>query len=144
MLLDFFGKKKGLGMTFEKLLNTLTIPIRWVDMDAYAHVNNSRFFDAMTEARADLLKTVISTSDTCQFILVDTQCSFKKPYQYPGVIIIKQYIEKIGNSSFTLSYLFTDENTATYATGLATMICFDPGTQKPIAIPDKVKALLNS
>ncbi len=127
----------------KKLLNTLCIPIRWVDTDAYAHVNNARFFYAMTEARADLLKTVIDAADICQFILVDTQCSFKKPYHYPGSMIIKQFIEKIGNSSFTLSYEFSDETEANYATGTATMICFDPLKKKPISVPEKIKSLVN-
>ncbi len=35
-----------------KLINQIKIPIRWVDLDAYAHVNNARYFDYMSEARA--------------------------------------------------------------------------------------------
>lgn len=127
----------------KKLLNSLSIPIRWVDMDAYAHVNNARFFDAMTEARADLLKRIITRDEKYQFILVDTQCSFKKSYQYPGVMLVKQYVEKVGNSSFTFSYEFRDENELLYATGVATMICFDPSIQKPAALPEKIKNILS-
>ncbi len=119
------------------LLNEITIPVRWVDIDAYNHVNNSHYFDAMTEARAQYILPLSHLAPDCQFILVDTQCNFKKPYYYPGYIRLQQFLNKIGNSSFELNYLFlNDESDAIHAEGHAKIVCFSAMKKKVIRVPD--------
>jgi acyl-CoA thioester hydrolase len=126
--------------------NRLCMPIRWVDLDAYGHVNNAKFFDGMTEARAVLLQKLMPRVDICQFILVDTHCNFKRPYTYPSVMVIDQFIETIGGSSFTFYYKFSEQNDLkiVYAEGTAKMVCFDPKLGRAIKMPEEVKALLAS
>lgn len=123
---------------FEHLLNILEMPVRWVDMDAYGHVNNARFFDAMTEARADYFGRFIRHFPHHQLILVDTHCNFKKPYFYPGTMIIKQFLEKKGHSSFELSYQFYEKNSGMeqlYAIGSAKMVCYHAELKTPVEMP---------
>lgn len=129
-----------------KFVNRISIPIRWVDMDAYGHVNNARFFDCMTEARAALLKELMPLTETCQFILIDTHCNFKRPYTYPDTIVIDQFVETIGMSSFTFYYQFSVERepTTIYATGTAKMVCFNPKLGRAIKVPSEALALLTS
>lgn len=127
-----------------KLLNTLKIPVRWMDLDAYSHVNNSKYFDYMTEARAGLLGEIIKKSDLCQFILVDTHCNFKKPYFYLDTIILEQFSENIGNSSFSLYYRFSKEEAdGIYAEGTAKLVCFDPINKRVMRVPTIIKNLLD-
>ena len=39
-----------------KLVQTCLIPIRWGDMDAYGHVNNTVYFRYMEQARVEYLE----------------------------------------------------------------------------------------
>lgn len=125
-------------------LHHLAIPIRWVDLDAYGHVNNAKYFDYMTEARAVLLGKYLAKDFPYQWVLVDTQCSFKKPCGYPETLILEQHIANIGNSSFALRYRFFSQNDLQicYAEGTATMVCFDPKKSKAVRIPDTLRTLL--
>ena len=42
----------------KKLVYTLTLPIRWGDMDAMGHVNNTLYFRYMETIRIDWFKAI--------------------------------------------------------------------------------------
>ena len=131
-------------MTDKKFLNAITITLRWTDMDAYGHLGNSRFFDFMTDARVAVTELNILDDLSKQYVIVDAQCSFKKPCYYPGTLLVKQYVEKIGNSSLTLSYTFAMEDAPEVicAHGRAVMVHVDANLETAVRIPEKVRALL--
>ena len=41
-----------------KLMYTCLIPMRWGDMDAYRHVNNTVYFRYMEQARVEFLEQI--------------------------------------------------------------------------------------
>ena len=41
-----------------KLIHTALIPIRWGDMDAYNHVNNTIYFRYMEQVRVEYLESI--------------------------------------------------------------------------------------
>lgn len=126
-----------------KLLSTYKIVIRWVDMDAYHHVNNARYFDYMAEARAAYFAEILENKDT-QYVLVHVSCDFKKPLVYPKNIIIKQYFAEISRTTFTFYYTFHDENeeSTLYAIGKGILVSIDAKTGRPIPVPDVIKTLI--
>lgn len=132
-------------MIEKKLLNTIIVTLRWTDMDAYAHLGNSRFFDFMTDARVALSSFSIMNDLSKQYVIVDAQCSYKKACYYPGNLIVTQYLEEIKNSSFTLSYTFAmeDQSHIICATGRVVMVCYDANLQKAVRVPDDIRKLLN-
>jgi len=133
-------------MSERKLLNTITITLRWTDMDAYGHLGNSRFFDFMTDARVDAFHELDIMKDLSkQYVIVDAQCSYKKSCYYPGNIIVTQYAEKVGNSSFTLFYTFAMQKQPEIicAEGRAVMVCYDARLQTAVRVPDEIRKLLN-
>jgi acyl-ACP thioesterase len=51
------NKTQGTAMQSQrKLVQTSLIPIRWGDMDAYGHVNNTVYFRYMEQARVEYLE----------------------------------------------------------------------------------------
>jgi acyl-CoA thioester hydrolase len=42
----------------KKLVHAMTIPIRWGDMDAMGHVNNTVYFRYLESARIDWLRSI--------------------------------------------------------------------------------------
>ena len=127
-----------------KLLSTHRIPLRWVDMDLYHHVNNARYFDFMTEARAQLFVEIMQQEVRWQFILVDVHCNFRKTFVYPDTVILKQYSEKVGSKSFSLAYEFfsTQHPDQIHATGEAKLVCFDAELGKAVTLPEIIRQLL--
>lgn len=129
-----------------KLLNTLEFPIRWPDMDAYRHVNQARYLDAMSEARAQWLRQVLEDNALGQYFyfVAETRCEFYKSFKYPGVMLVLQYAVHLGRTSFTLEYdFFSPEEEKMYAKGMARMVCVNPSTERPARIPEKLRELLS-
>lgn len=124
-------------------LNRIEIPVRWVDMDAYQHVNNGKYFDYMSEARTELFR-FFGHETHCQFIVVHTECAFKRPYVYPATVVLEQFIESIGPCSFVLYYRFgvREEPDVLYAEGSAKIACFDPKKKRMMKVPQQVQQVL--
>lgn len=123
----------------KKLLSKHVLNIRWVDIDAYNHLNNAKFYDFMTECRAIDFSEV---SNECGFIVLENSCKYKKPVNYPAKIQIEHSVQNISTSSFELTYNFIDETGSCCAEGFAKMVCFDLSKNRPVRIPEKVKMLL--
>lgn len=126
-----------------KLLSTYKITLRWVDMDAYQHVNNARYFDYMAETRAHYLAKILEKKET-QIVLVHASCDFKKPLVYPKNIMVKQYFAEMSRTTFTMYYTIHDENNdhELYAIGKGILVSVDTKTGRPVPVPDAIKTLL--
>lgn len=128
-----------------KHVSTYEFPIRWVDMDAYRHVGQTRYIDAMTETRAQWLQQALSKDAlrACFYFVAETQCTFYKAFKYPDIMQIKQYVSDIQRSQFTLHYYFyLSGEEKLYAQGRARMVCVDPATERPMRIPPEVLTIL--
>jgi acyl-CoA thioester hydrolase len=118
-----------------------------MDLDAYGHMGNARYYDLMTDARiAAFSAEEIMTDLSKQYVVVESGCTFKKPLFYPGQISIKVYCSKIGNSSFTLCYEFfmANEPSICCAEGHTVMVCYDASSKKTVSLPDLVRHLLGT
>jgi acyl-CoA thioester hydrolase len=130
-----------------KHLYTFDFPLRWIDMDAYRHISNARYFDAMSETRAQWLRHVLKDNalTQCLYYVAETQCTYIKAFTYPGIMQVKQYIIEVQRSNFTLQYDFYSPNESTsneqlYARGIARMVCIDAVTEKLMRIPESLLA----
>lgn len=124
----------------KKLLTSTKIEIRWVDLDAYNHLNNAKYYDFMTESRS---KALWELKDECGYVVLENSCKYKKPVSYPSIITVEQYIYNITTTSFELFYLFKDHAEVTIAEGNAKMVCFDLIKNRPVKIPVNVKSLFD-
>jgi acyl-CoA thioester hydrolase len=124
------------------LLNKIDLSIKWTDLDPYNHLNNSKYFDFMTEARAKLFWEYSLNSKT-QLILHECNIIFKKPYHYPNSIILEQYIDKIDGASFDLKYIFkSPNNELVHAESLVKMVTFDPEKNRVCRVPKEIINIL--
>lgn len=127
-------------MSEKNLILEKSFDIRWVDMDAYQHLNNAKFYDFMTECR---VASFWQFNEECNFIVSENSCKYKKPVHFPAILHIKQYIKNISSISFECVYIF-EKNEQEVAEGFAKIVCFDPIKKKPCKIPEKIKPLLLS
>lgn len=132
-----------IDLSTSHLISTHKTHVRWVDMDAYQHVNHARYFDYMVEARAALFADILQDK-TKQYVLVHVACDYKKAMNYPQEILVKQYFNAISRTTFTLHYSFHDLNDEQilFAVGESVLVSIDTQTGRPIAVPEAVKAVL--
>ncbi|MFN2490419.1 MAG: acyl-CoA thioesterase [Actinomycetota bacterium] len=79
------------------------IEIRWRDMDAFGHVNNSVYLTFLEEARDEWLeKALDSPVDTWEFVVARVAIDFRSPLrQSEGWVLARCRLDSVGTSSFT-------------------------------------------
>jgi acyl-CoA thioester hydrolase len=86
----------------KKLVEHHAMPIRWGDMDAMGHVNNTLYFRYLEIARIDWMRRIGAepARDGEGPVIVNAFCNFHKQLEYPGDIVVKMYVSDPGRSSF--------------------------------------------
>ena len=124
----------------------IEVPLRWADMDAMAHLNNTIYFRLMEEARIRWFHEIgFSTLPTSQApILAHVSCDFLRAMTYPGVARVTQTITKVGRSSVEMALAIerTDEPGIQYATGRSVIVWFDYVSNKAQPWPEAVRAVI--
>ena len=118
------------------------IPIRWGDMDAMGHVNNTVYFRYMEQARIswfDAMKVKPDPQGT-GFIIVNARCDFLKELKYPGDVRVKTFLGEIGRSSFdTLIEMSpTHDPDQVYARGGAKIVWVNYPLGRSEAMPPEI------
>ena len=120
--------------------------IRWGDMDALGHVNNTVYFRYMEQARIEWLFGLYpersAYGDTGP-VIVNASCTFLEPLVYPGDIEVRMYLGDAGRSSVGSSYEIVCAG-RTFAEGAAKMVWVDLATGKSAPLPEAVVAPLRA
>lgn len=128
-----------------KHVHTTLIPMRWGDMDAYSHVNNTVYFRYMEQARVEYLEHLghaVVAHGTAP-VIVNAAATFLVPLTYPGVVEVRMYLGVPGRSSVPSSYEIRVQGDATLrASGEATIVWIDVASGKSAPIPEAVRAPL--
>jgi len=77
------------------------MPVRWGDLDALNHVNNTVYFRYMEEARVYSLRVsgVGVLKKNRHIVLAHTSCDFLRPIVWPANLLIDMRLERVGRSS---------------------------------------------
>lgn len=129
-----------------KLIHTTLIPIRWGDMDAYGHVNNTIYFRYAEQARCEWLESLgykVAPVGEAP-VIINAACTFLIPLTYPGTVEVRMYAGKLGRSSVETWYemRLTGSDTL-YAEGSSKIVWMDTATGKSVPIPDALRDLVS-
>jgi acyl-CoA thioester hydrolase len=131
----------------KKLTHEMTMPIRWGDMDAMGHVNNTVYFRYMEVARLDWLFRIGGQPDPTGTgpVIVNAFCNFIRQLEFPGEVLARHYVTNPGRSSFDtyITLARTDDPDTIYAEGGAKTVWTDFKAQKSVPLPDWVRALVS-
>ena len=85
----------------KKLVYEMRIPIRWGDMDAMGHVNNTTYFRYLETIRIDWMRSIGCQPDPQGEgpVIVNAFCNFYKQLEYPGDVLVKMYVSDPGRST---------------------------------------------
>jgi len=124
----------------KKLVYTMSLPIRWGDMDAMGHVNNAAYFRYLETIRIDWM-TSIGAAPNSQgegVLIVNAFCNFYRQLEYPGDVLLKMYASDPGRSSFEswATMERAEQPGVIHAAGGATMVWVDFPKQKSAPLPE--------
>ena len=124
----------------------LAIPTRWMDNDAYGHVNNvtyySYFDTAVNEHLINAGGLDIRQGPAIAFV-VETSCRFHRSLTFPEVVDAGLCITRLGRSSVTYEIgLFRAGEEAAAATGRFVHVWVDRATERLIEVPAAIRAVL--
>jgi acyl-CoA thioester hydrolase len=129
-----------------KLVHTMTMPIRWGDMDAMGHVNNTIYFRYMESARIAWFDSIGMLPDPRASgpVIVNASCTFLKQLVYPGDIEVRTYAGQPGRSSFEtwVEIRRGDDAEAVYAEGQAKVVWVDYAAEKSLPLPAAMRRLI--
>jgi acyl-CoA thioester hydrolase len=127
-------------------LHTREITTRWMDNDAYGHVNNVvyySYFDTVvnewliSRGLLDVAKGAIIG------FIVESGCHYFEPLSYPEKITAGIRVAHIGNSSVRYEIgLFGEGREIAAAQGFFVHVYVDRETLRPTALPDHWRAAL--
>lgn len=128
-----------------QFIHQMRISVRWGDMDALGHLNNTVYFRLMEQARIDWMeKLELPIIDKGQgVIIVSANCHFKLPIVYPATVQIDIFANPPGRSSIHQEYELRDAENPDklYAVGSSTLVWIDHHMGKSIPLPEKIRAL---
>lgn len=77
------------------------MPVRWGDLDALNHVNNTVYFRYMEEARVNcMLACGICGQETSRdIVLASVTCDFLQPIVWPATVLVDTRLVSMGRSS---------------------------------------------
>ncbi|WP_166895034.1 thioesterase family protein [Massilia sp. CCM 8734] len=126
----------------------LAIPTRWMDNDAYRHVNNVVYYSFFDTAVNEFLiaRGVLDIhADTVVALVVDTGCSYFSSIAFPDTVHVGVRVAKLGNSSVRYELaLYRNDEALPAAAGHFVHVYVDRETNRSVSVPDPVRAVLAS
>nr|KXH72728.1 MAG: hypothetical protein AM325_01510 [Candidatus Thorarchaeota archaeon SMTZ1-45] len=119
------------------------IPIAWGDMDAFNHVNNTRFFRYFETARIRYFEKVgfIETMEKHSIgpILANISAKFIKPLFYPDIVTVGTRVTSIEPTQFVMEYIIESHSKGIAAIGESKIVVYDYKSSEITTLPDTVR-----
>jgi acyl-CoA thioester hydrolase len=126
----------------------LTVPTRWMDNDAYGHVNNVTYYSYFdTAVNEHLIRAggLDIRGAPAIGLVVETFCRFHKSLTFPDVVDVGLRVRKLGSSSVTYEIgLFRQGDDDPAATGHFVHVWVDRATGRPTPVPPAVRTALQA
>ena len=123
--------------------NVEEMPVRWGDMDARGHVNNTLYFRYFESSRIALFRDLNLYEEPTQVkigpILSFQSCNYKAPLTYPDTIYVGAKIENIEGSKVIIQHSIASKKlNRIVAEGEAHLVWYDYEKQKRVIISEDI------
>jgi len=128
---------------------TLPLPVQWGDQDAFGHVNNVVHFRWMESARFEYFGRAglghMMSNQGQGPILASIKCDYRRQLSFPDTVIISSSITSIGRTSLKMAHLlYSTAQQAIAAQGESVIVLFDYTAQRPVPVPDAIRATIDA
>jgi acyl-CoA thioester hydrolase len=125
-----------------------SIGTRWMDNDAYGHVNNVVYYSWFdTAVNAYLIEHGVLDIHHGQAIglVVETQCNYFSPLAFPQTVEAGLRVARLGHSSVRYEVaLFAQDQDLCAARGHFVHVYVDRVSRRPVSLADPLKQLLET
>lgn len=131
------------GTTSESPLFVASLGVRWRDLDAFNHVNNSNFLTYLEEARLQWLQHVHDWFDEASMpVLAASELQYRRPIPWPAALHIELRCTRLGGSSMTIAHRIVNaaDPDCLYCDGSVVMVWMNPVTGKAVPLPPTIRA----
>lgn len=124
------------------------LEVRFRDCDAMGHTNNAVYLTYLEQARFAHWRSLWgfgnsqTPPDIPGVILARVEADYKRPSRYGDALEIRLSVAGIGRSSFRYEYEIVDAEGRTVLTATTVQVMYDYATEKPVPIPESIRALL--
>lgn len=118
-----------------------SLGVRWRDLDAFNHVNNSTYLTYLEEARLQWLQHVPGWFDEHSMpVLAASEINYRRPIEWPAQLDVHLYCERLGNSSITIAHRIVNaQDEGLYSDGKVVLVWMDPATGKTVPLPQSIR-----
>lgn len=115
--------------------HSMSIQLRWMDADAFGHVNNTMYFQYYDTAKMDYFRKVChEITDKYAIVTVHLDADFMhQVYTKDDEVVVKSAITRIGHTSFTFRQELVGRDGEVKCIGETIMVLFD--TDKEQTVP---------
>lgn len=128
------------------LVHSVRMPMRWDDMDAMGHVNNTVYFRYLEQARIAWFESMGCPPAFSGVgpVIISAHCTFLKQLRYPVEIDVSTLVGEFGRSSFDTRHQIrrVDEPDTLMAEGGSKVVWVDQRLEKSVPLPDEMRSLL--
>ena len=124
----------------------IEITTRWIDNDAYGHLNNVvyySFFDTVVNGYLIAQGALDIANSAVIGLVVETQCNYFKPITFPDRVRAGLAVAQLGNSSVTYRIgLFRNDDDTAAAQGHFVHVYIERASSIPVPLPAALKTAL--
>ena len=124
------------------VLFRMPVALRWRDLDAFNHVNNSNFLTYLEEARIRWFASWngVWVNEEMAPLLAAVQLNYRMPIPYPSDVVVELFVDRLGTSSVTIGHrIMSEDGTTLYCDGHVVVVWIDRASGRPIALPETVR-----
>ena len=132
----------------ERFPHFVEITTRLMDNDLYSHVNNATYYSFIDTAVTSYLMRAVDrdlANDPVAYLVVENGCVYFRPIAFPDTVHCGVRVTHIGTSSMRFEVgIFRNDESVAVAQGYFVQVCCDRNTQRPMRMPDRVRAALEA
>lgn len=139
---------RDVPLTRADFSHLLPITTRWMDVDVYGHVNNVvyySYFDTAVNEHLIRHGVLDPLTNTIIGLVVETRCVYFRSLTFPAPVEAGVRVSRLGSSSvrYEIALFQGDPDTAA-AQGHFVHVYVDRASQRPVPIPDPVRAVIGA
>ena len=119
---------------------SVSIDVRFADLDAYGHVNSATYFTYMETARVRLFMETFKTltEKGVMLVVVNAECNYKSEIFLTDKVVVTVSLDKIGKTSFDLVYKIHNGGGKLFAVGKTTLVAINVEKKTPMPLPEEI------
>ncbi len=119
------------------------LAVRWRDLDAFNHVNNSQYLSYLEEARLQWMLSVPGQGldEHVAPVVAAAQLNYRRPIEWPNEVVIELFVERLGNTSVSIGHRILDAGNpdVLFCDGSVVLVWIDRGTGRAAPLPTAVR-----